>query len=257
MSVDQPPLYPIASLDLQLYKSYADLNEYAHLIGQPTVFLSGIEEGYAKREWKGGLRIGSRNFVPLPPEASASILQASPQTVTSDMATRLQELLRSFGATLYIPGQVGQDQTATGAVYEALTMHSPLISASRNVVDAYTKVLQYSAEYVGANQEEIVVELNSDMLDNPMGVAGLPLVIQLRDAKLLTWDEVRKQLELNQLTLHDPEEAQRILDEEGASEPEPPPNPFQQEEETEPVETPTDEEEAVSIDSEASQPLNA
>ena len=164
------------------------------------------------------------------------------------MATRLQELLRSFGATLYIPGQVGQDQTATGAVYEALTMHSPLISASRNVVDAYTKALQYSAEYVGANQEEIVVELNSDMLDNPMGVAGLPLVIQLRDAKLLTWDEVRKQLELNQLTLHDPEEAQRILDEEGASEPEPAPNPFQQEEETEPVETPTDEEEAVEVD---------
>ena len=214
-TVDRPPLYPIASLDLQLYKQYADLNDYAHLIGQPSVFFSGLDEGYAQREWKGGLRVGTRNLIPLPPGATAGILQANPQTITSDLASRYQELLRSFGATLYIPGQVGQDQTATGAVYEALQMHSPLISASRNVVDAFRRSLRYAAEYVGANPDEITVDLNSDMLDNPMGVAGMPLVIQLKEAGLLTWDEARKQLEVNQLTLYDPEEAmQRIQEEE-------------------------------------------
>ena len=125
---------------------------------------------------------------------------------------------RSFGASLYIPGQVGQDQTATGAVYEALMMHSPLISASRNVVEAFRKVMEYASEYVGANVDDIVIELNSDMLDNPMGITGLPLVIQLKEAGLLTWDEVRKQLELNQLTLYDADEAmQRIQEEEMAS----------------------------------------
>ena len=252
--VDQPPLYPIASLDLQLYKSYADLNEYAHLIGQPSVFISGLEEGYAAREWKGGLRIGSRNLVPLPPDAAASILQANPQTVTADMATRLQELLRSFGATLYIPGQVGQDQTATGAVYEALQSHAPLISASRNVVDAFTKSLNFASEYVGANVDDIVLELNSDMLDNPMGVAGIPVVVQLRDAGLLTWDETRKQLEINQLTLHDAEEALKIIEEERqANQPDPVPAPDEEEEPSEPAETPTDDEEAVSVEPEEGQ----
>ena len=98
-NIDQPPLYPIASIDLQLYKSYSDLNEYAHLIGQPSVFISGLDEGYAQREWKGGLRVGSRNLVALPPGAAASMLQATPQTVTSDLTTRYQELLRSFGAS--------------------------------------------------------------------------------------------------------------------------------------------------------------
>ena len=94
-------------------------------------------------------------------------------------------------------------------------MHSPLISASRNVIEAFRKVMEYAAAYVGANVDDITLELNSDMLDNPMGITGLPLVIQLKEAGLLTWDEVRKQLELNQLTLYDADEAlQRIQEEE-------------------------------------------
>ena len=86
------------------------------------------------------------------------------------------------------------------------------------------------------------------MLDNPMGVAGIPVVVQLRDAGLLTWDETRKQLEINQLTLHDAEEALKIIEEERqANQPEPVVV-DEEEEPSEPVETPTEDEEAVSVE---------
>ena len=138
-------------------------------------------------------------------------------------------------------------------VYEALQSHSPLISASRNVVDAFTKSLNFASEYVGANVDDIVLELNSDMLDNPMGVAGIPVVVQLRDAGLLTWDETRKQLEINQLTLHDAEEALKIIEEERqANQPEPV-IVDEEEEPSEPVETPTEDEEAVQVEPEEGQ----
>ena len=216
-TIDDPPLYPIASLDLQLYRNSADLEESAFIAGQPTFVLSGIDEKYMQDLQKTGLRVGGRNLIPVKQGGNATLLQAQANNLILELMRKKMDILRAFGATLFVPNQLGTDQTATGAVYEALSMHAPLISSSRNVVDAFLKAFRFAAKFVGADPapDAIEITLNSDLLDSALGPMGLTQAMQLWQANAITWDEMREQLKIHGLTKYDPEVALQMIQDEG------------------------------------------
>ena len=238
--IDEPPLYQVSVYDIALYRNSADLEEMAFLTGQATLVVSGVTQEWADDNQ--GFRLGSGNVLSLPAsDSKAMLLQARPESLIGEMIEEKHKILRNLGA-VFVENVIETDQTATGAIYQALQTHAPLISTSRNAVEAMHRATSYAAMFLGIDPEteDIKLKLNSNILDNPLGVAGIQTSAQLWKDGAITFDELREQLSIHDITLHTPEEALAIIEEEGMkppvdSEPDPeemgdefPPNPFEQ-----------------------------
>lgn len=228
--IDEPPLYQISVYDIALVRNSADIEESAFLTGQPTLVIQNATEQWAKD--MAGFKLGSGRVLSLEEGASASLLQAQPTTLLNTLIDEKHKILRNLGA-VFVEEKAGVDQTATGAIYQALQTHAPLISTSRNVVEAMRRAIGYAAMFLGIDpeSEEIKLKLNSNILDNPIGVTGIQTALQLYQAGAITWDELREQLAIHDITLHNPDEAMDIIQQEGLSddmsmdEPDTPPQP--------------------------------
>ena len=218
-NIDEPPLYQIATYDKSLARNSADIEEAAVLVGQPTPYVSGITEEWAKEMEIESLKMGSGRFVPLEDANSkVGLVQANAQTLIDKLMEEKMKILRHLGATVFSVDSLAQDQTATGAIFQALQIHAQLVTTSRNVVDGIKKAVGFAAMYLGIDpedNEEIEIKLNADVLDNPLGVTGLQTASQLYKDGLLTWEEVREQLRVQGLTQYTPEEAKELIEEEG------------------------------------------
>ena len=215
-TIDEPPLYQISTYDLALYRNSADLEEAAFYVGQPTPYVAGITTTAADamgiRRWK----MGSGRFLPLKDSnAKVGLVQARAETMLDKMIDWKMSILRHLGATVFSTEKLADDQTATGAIYQALQIHAPLVTTSRNVVEAFTKVLKFAGLFVGISdpEEEIEVKLNSEILDNPLGITGLQMTQELYLNKLITWQEAREQVRVQGIALHTPDEAREIIEE--------------------------------------------
>ena len=219
-TIDPPPLHAISLLDLSLLRNSADREDATFRLGQPTPYTVGVEsESEDDLELK-NLRFGSGVFIPLPEGASIGLVEAKPNTMIDALEKDKMKRLEYQGATIFSPEDIAVDQTATGAVFQALQAHAPLVTTGRNVVDALRKAVGYAAMFLGIepDSDEIEIKLNSDIIDQPLGVAGLQTINQLYKDGLLTFDEAREQLRIHQLTLHDAEEAKELMAEEGLGE---------------------------------------
>ena len=191
--------------------------------------------------------MGSGQAITLPDAGSSvGLVQANPQTMTQTLMESKYKLLRQMGAVVS-EDRMDSEQTATGAIYQALQNHASLVSTSRNVTDAVRKATGFAAMFLGLDpdSEDIKIKLNSDVIDNPLGVTGLQTALQLWRDAAITWDELREQLRVQGLTLHTPEEAQALIDEEGLGDVEEPMQMQDPEQEEEPMTlSPEDDEDA-------------
>ena len=213
--IDEPPLYQVSVYDIALYRNSADIEEMAFLTGQATLVVSGVTQEWA--DDNEGFRLGSGNVLSLPsPDSKATLLQAASDTLINTLIEEKHKILRNLGA-VFVENVIETDQTATGAIYQALQTHAPLISTSRNTVEAMHRVTGFAAMFLGIDPdtEEIKLKLNSNILDNPLGVAGIQVSKDLWVSGAITFDELREQLSIHDITLHTPEEARSMIDEEG------------------------------------------
>ena len=216
--IDESPLAQITTYDLALYRNSADVEEAAFYVGQPTPYVSGVNEQWMDDMGMQNLRFGSGRFIPLQdPQSKVGLVQASEKTMYTDLIAKKMEILKHLGATIFSAENLAQDQTATGAIYQALQVHAPLITTSRNVVEAVNKITRFAGMFLGIDYdtEEIEIKLNTDVLDNPLGVTGLQTALQLWKDGALTWAEMREQLRVQGLTQFSPEEALELIETEG------------------------------------------
>ena len=215
--IDKAPLYSLATFDIAWYRNSADIEEMGHLTGQVTPYATGMDENFVEEFKLHEMQWGSRNFIPLRnPQAKIGLAQAKPETILDKLMKDKQEILRKFGATIFSADTMQDDQTATAAFYQSVQIHAPLVTTSRNVVDGVNKALQFAAMFVGVDPmtDEIDIKINSDVLDNPLGVAGLEIIIALKQAGLITFEEGREQMRVQGLTQYTPEEAKKMIEEE-------------------------------------------
>ena len=216
--VDEPPLYPIANTELSLFRNSADREEAAFRLGQPTPYLKGELKYDQQDELKlQELRFGSGRFIWTEESSEIGLIQASPNTMIDVLEADKMKALRAMGAMNFSQDNLGRDQTATGAVYQAMQSHAQLVTTGRNVVAAMRKALGFAGMFLGidAESDEYEVKLNSDILDRPLGVLDMTVAAQLYKDGIITWDEVREQTRINDIALHDAEEAKALIDEEG------------------------------------------
>jgi hypothetical protein len=159
-SVDQAPLFDLATLNIAHYRNSADYEESCYLTGQPTPYFAGLSEHWVNEVWKGSVRLGSRAAIPLPEGGTAGLLQANPNTMPFEAMQHKERQMVALGAKLVEQKKV---QRSLGeAQMEGMSETSILAAAAKNVSQAYETMLECCANFLGEDEEEVEFELNTD-----------------------------------------------------------------------------------------------
>ncbi|AJD82840.1 portal protein [Achromobacter phage 83-24] len=191
-SPDNPPLHSIGSVNLAHYRNSADYEESCFIVGQPTVWVSGVDENYVKEAWGGKLYLGSRAIVTLPPEGSAGILQAQPNSLPMEAMKDKREQIVALGAKLAEPGKV--QRTLGEARLEEATQASVLVNCVRNTQSAYLKGLSYAIQFHGGSLEDLKLVISTDFAISRLEPNERQVLINEWMAGAITTNELRSQL---------------------------------------------------------------
>jgi hypothetical protein len=217
--IDDAPMYDIASLNIAHYRNSADYEESAFMVGQPTPVLSGLSEDWVKNVLKGKVHLGSRGAITLPPNASAELLQASPNTLPFEAMQHKEKQMVALGARLVEQRSVVR--TASEANIDQASESSVLASTAKNVATAITHALKVAASFIGASTDKLSFSLNTDFDIATMSSEDRRQLIDEWQAGAVSWGEVRTNLRKSGIATLSDEEARSIIDEELAALPQP------------------------------------
>lgn len=136
---DRPPLLDLADLNLAHYRSSADFEESAFLMGQPQLVVIGATD-----EWKqatGVIKFGARKALVAPHGGGIDLLQVQPNTLAQEAMRDKETKMQALGARFM--SQTSAVKTATQDASETKANYSPLSLACDNVSAAYTRALQW------------------------------------------------------------------------------------------------------------------
>lgn len=193
--VDNIPLYDLAVINVGHYRNSADLEESAHLVGQPTITVataSSTEE--LKAANPAGLRFGSRQALVFGEGSSISLLQANPNQLASQMMLEKKDYAAALGARLIAPA--GGRETAEAARIRFSSQNSALYTLTTNVGEGIEDCLEFCCDFMGADKAGVEYELNDQFYDDAADPALIMQQIQLFDRSLITQEEVRETLRM-------------------------------------------------------------
>lgn len=214
-SVDEPPLYNIASLNVAHYRNSADLEESSFLVGQPMYVFAGLQKSWVDNYYPNGINSGSRSAVLLNEGASGEILQPEPNQLPGELMKHKEEQMRALGAKLIEPGKV--QRTAMEVGIEESSETSVLSSAAQNVSQAYRKAIWHASKFLGEFPEEkVIFELNTDFELSRMTAEERKQLLMEWQGELITWGEARDALRKNGVVFEDDKKARDLIEGEAA-----------------------------------------
>jgi len=189
---DPSPLYDIASLNIAHYRNSADYEEAAYLAGQVQPWMSGLTVEWRDHLEKTGIYFGSRAPIMLPEGGSFGLAQATANGLAYEAMKQKEQQMIALGARLLQPG--GAVKTATEAQADSEAEMSVLSLAASNVSDAYTRALEWMAQFMGdgAGEYRIQQDYSGGQVDAQM-LSSLLLTVQagkMPDADL--WAAMRQ-----------------------------------------------------------------
>ncbi len=190
------PLADIARVSIAWYRNSADEEDSINIVGQPTLFIYGVTEEWAKSVWKGKIRFGSRACVPCEAGANAELLQATPNTMVKEAMDRKERLMVALGAQLVESKEKGGgDETATKSGHNQKAKMSILGSCSKNVGEAFTQAITWAHSFLStltdADKETISYELNADYDVSRMSPEEQSAVVASWQAEAIDFEEMR------------------------------------------------------------------
>tara|TARA_A200000159_G_C7337081_1_gene345546 strand:- start:3874 stop:5334 length:1461 start_codon:yes stop_codon:yes gene_type:complete len=190
-SVDPPPLFQLACLNIAHYRNSADYEQSAFLVGQATPVFSGLTDQWMKDHIKGQVTLGSSNAVGLPQGATAELLQASPNSMPMEAMKHKEDQMKAVGAKLIEPGAV--QRTATEVEIEEVSEASVLSSIAKNLSSAYRSAFYYCSLFIDEVPiADITIELNSEFQISGLAAPERQEVVAAWQAGILAWEEVRE-----------------------------------------------------------------
>lgn len=221
-TIDDSPLYDIASISLSHFRNSADYEEGNFIAGQPSLFVTGIPDTIATNNETGEvvswldvnpIRLGSRNANLLPANSTATLLQAQANATNFEAMTHKEQQMVALGAKLLETN--GAVKTATEANADIVDSVSILSVIANNASDAYTKCFEWCCRYVGVepDSKNNVITLNTDYTTNKMTAQDLQAIMALWQAGAMGFEELRNVLIANEIaSVEDVEEAKAIIE---------------------------------------------
>lgn len=163
-TIDDAPLFDLASLNIAHYRNSADYEESCYIVGQPTPYFTGLTEVWVKNVLQGSIPLGARAAVPLPVGASAGLLQADPNSLPFEAMEHKERQMVALGAKLV--EQASVQRTATEAGLEHSDETSILSASADNVSDAITFALKWCGVFVGI---QTVADLQKHAIEDKEG----------------------------------------------------------------------------------------
>ena len=207
-TVDKPPMEGMAHVNIAHYRNSADYEESVFMLGQPTPWASGITENWLKDAWDSELRLGCREFIPLPEGGQMGLLQVSPNTLAKEAMDQKERQLVALGAKLAEAKQV--QTTATEENRNSVIENSTLSSVAKNTSSGYSKALYYAALYAGSDTK-IVFELNTDFEITRMSAQDRQQLLDEWQGGGITWDEYRWNMKRSGIAYEDDKKAKRTI----------------------------------------------
>lgn len=208
-SVDLPPLYDLAVLNIAHYRNSADYEEACYLVGQPTPYLAGLTKDWVEDVLKGQVHLGSRAAIPLPQGGTAGLLQATPNSMPKEAMEAKERQMVALGAKLV--ENRGIQRTATEARQDEASEVSVLASSAKNVAAAYRTALGWCGVFLGTT-EEPEFDLNTDFEIGRMSAQERQQLVAEWQAGAITFEEMRFNLRRANVAYLDDEEAKDQLE---------------------------------------------
>jgi len=206
---DLPPLYDLSVLNLAHYRNSADYEEASYIVGQPTPFMTGLDQSWVDDVLQGQIHLGSRAAVPLPEGGSMGLIQASANSMPKEAMDTKERQMVALGAKLVEQRNV--QRTATEAGLENASETSVLASAANNTAEAFRKALKWCMQFIGTDGE-IEFELHTDFNIYKLDPQQQQALLSLWQNDVLTWDELRDNLKKASIAELPNDEARDIIE---------------------------------------------
>jgi len=163
--IQSPPLEGLADTCLGFYRNSADYENALHVAGTPTPWINGITE---PKDFP-AIHLGSNTFLKLPPDAQAGFLQCG-----ADGVAALKEAMMEKKQEMAAQGaQMLREESRTAESGNALAIkrggeNSILANIASSTEMVVAKALRFMADWVGANPDDVTVELNKDYIPSAM-----------------------------------------------------------------------------------------
>lgn len=211
-SVDEPPLFPLCTLNIGHYRNSADNEEFLHILGQAMLTVSPSNAIAAK--WKEqnpqGIKFGAREGINLGEGGRAEILQAQPNTANYEAMRAKEEQAVQIGAQLITPSL---QETAEAARIKNGADTSVLASISENVSAAYVKAIGWCLMFLNDSSSDYEFVLNKDFFFDKLSAQDRQQWVADIQAGILPWSsytaEMRRTGQVNP-DLTDEELSQQI-----------------------------------------------
>jgi hypothetical protein len=176
-NVDVAPLLEIAEVNIGHYRNSADFEESAFLVGQPTLTISGLNQAWVDRNFKNGIKFGSRSGIPLPDGSSAQLLQAQEVTMTERAMKEKEQQMISLGARLITDG--GAPETAEAARIKHSADQSVLSVIVKNINLAYIDAIKMAQRFnERSNLSDFVFAVNTDFFTSKLSPQEMTALVQ-------------------------------------------------------------------------------
>lgn len=192
-TIDDAPLYDLAVLNLAHYRNTADYEEGNFIAGQPSLFITGLTKEWVTDIVNQGhpIRLGARTANILGSGSNAFLLQATANSGLYQALQDKKDQMVALGARLIEPN--GSTKTATEAKSEKADETSVLAMLANNLSDAYSRVLNYCADFLGVSHE-CTMTLNTKFDSAKMTPQERQQLISEWQAGAITWGEMRARM---------------------------------------------------------------
>lgn len=214
--VDTPPLEGMAHLNIGHYRNSAEFEETLFMMGQPTPWASGITENWLNEAWDGELRLGTREFIPLPVGGSMGLLQMSPNTMAQIGMEQKEQMMVALGAKLAENKTVAS--TATEENRNSVIENSVLSSVAKNASAAYQKALESALIYANGSGT-ITFEINTDFEITRLSAQDRQQLLADWQGGGITWGEYRWNMKRGGIAYMDDDKAKAEIDAELSTNP--------------------------------------
>ena len=210
--VDKPPMYDMACSNIAHYRNSADYEDSVFMVGQPTPYFSGLTQDWVDKVLKGTVQLGSRGAVPLPPNGTMGLVQATENTMVKEAMDQKQQQMVAIGAQLVETKQV--QRTLGEAKMENTVVVSTLTSCARNVSQGIENALIAAAAFANAtvDADSIIFQLSTDFAIQKMSPDERRQLLAEWQGGILSFTEARAQLRQSGVATLDDEEARKEIE---------------------------------------------
>lgn len=208
--VDKPPFEGMAHINIGHYRNSAEHEEIIFMAGQPTPWASGISDLWMKEHWNNELRLGTREFIPLPLDSQMGLLQINESTLAQSAMEHKEKQLVALGAK--IAESKTTTTTATEENRDSVIENSTLSSVAKNTSSAYTLALQCACIYSNLPSEKVVFEINTDFEMTRMSPQDRAQLLLEWQGGGVSWTEYRWNMKRGGIAYQDDKEAKEEIE---------------------------------------------